>query len=217
MKLQLNDRVAKIIVVVWYLVGIAGFLIQPIRPLFQGLTPFGMIVAAILLLYFHEPKNLKSWLVFAGIAVVGFLAELIGVNTQTLFGFYKYGDLLGFKLWNTPLIIGLNWLVLIYCIASLAKNIRNTWYFPLIGASVMVIFDWLMEPVATNTGMWIWANDTIPLKNYTDWFLISGFLFLMIRILKVEMNNRIAGVLFAMQLVFFMALNLLTRTPLWNL
>jgi putative membrane protein len=213
----ISVRVAIIIIIVWYLVGIAGFLIQPMRPLFQELTPFGMIVAAALLLYFHEPKNLKSWLFFAGIAIVGFLVELIGVNTQALFGFYKYGDSLGFKLWNTPLIIGINWLVLIYCIASLAKNIRNTWYFPLIGASVMVIFDWLMEPVATSTNMWIWANDTIPLKNYTDWFLISGFLFLMIRILKIEINNRIAGVLFAMQLVFFLALNLLTRTLLWNL
>ncbi len=216
MKVLLNEQVVKISIVVWYLVGVAGFLIQPLRPLFQILTPYGMVMAAVLLLYFHEPKNLKGWIVFLGIALVGFFAELIGVNTQLLFGQYEYGNALGFKLWNTPLTIGINWLVLVYCISALARNIRDNWYFPLVGAAAMVAFDWLMEPVAVATGMWNWGGQPIPMKNYTDWFLISGFLFLLIRILKVEINNRIAGLLFAMQVVFFLALNLLIRTPLWD-
>jgi len=216
MKDLLNVRVVRIIIGIWYLVGIAGFLIHPLRPLFQQLTPFGMVMTAVLLLYFHEPKNLKSWIVFAGIALIGFVAELIGVNTQRLFGAYTYGDTLGIKLSNTPLIIGLNWLVLIYCITAMSKNIRDNWYFPIIGAATMVAFDWIMEPVAIATGMWNWGGKEIPLKNYTDWFLISGFLFLMIRILKIEINNRIAVVLITMQLVFFLILNLLIRNALWD-
>jgi putative membrane protein len=204
-------QLVRILVVVWYLVGIVGFLNRPLQPFFQMLTPFGMVAAAVLLLYFHEPKNLRSWIVFAGIALFGFVVELIGVNTQLLFGFYKYGNSLGLKLFNTPLVIGLNWLVLVYCISALAKPVRGTWYFPLIGAFTMVAFDFVMEPVAVATGMWGWAFDSIPHKNYIDWFLVSGFLFLMIRILKVEINNRIAGVLLLMQFVFFLALNLLMR------
>ena len=211
MKDLLNVRYVRIIIAIWYLVGIAGFMIHPLRPIFQQLTPFGMVMAAVLLLYFQEPKGLKSWVVFACIALSGFAAELIGVNTQRLFGVYTYGDTLGIKLWNTPIIIGLNWLVLIYCIAALSKNIRDNWYFPVIGAATMVAFDWIMEPVAISTGMWNWGGQEIPLKNYTDWFLISGFLFLMIRILKIEIKNQIAGVLLAMQVVFFLSLNLLTR------
>lgn len=206
-----NYQLVKILVVVWYLVGIVGFLNRPLQPLFQMLTPFGMVAAAVLLLYFHEPKNLRSWIIFAGIALFGFVVELIGVNTQLLFGFYKYGSSLGLKLFNTPLVIGLNWLVLVYCISALAKPVRDTWYFPLIGAFTMVAFDFVMEPVAVATDMWGWAFDSIPHKNYIDWFLVSGFLFLMIRMLKVEINNRIAGVLLLMQFVFFLALNLLMR------
>jgi len=213
---MLSARAAKIVVVLWYLVGVAGFMIQPLRPLFQLLTPWGMVAAGALLMYFHEPKNLKSWLAFAGIALVGFFAELIGVNTQRLFGHYIYGEVLGFKLWNTPLTIGINWLVLVYCISALTKSIRDRWFFPLVGATAMVAFDWLMEPVAIATGMWNWPEGSIPLKNYMDWFLISGFLFLMIRILKIETNNRIAGILLLMQVVFFLVLNLLIRTPLWD-
>jgi len=205
-------QIAKIAIVIWYMVGIAGFTIRPLQPLFQKLTPFGMLMAATLLMFFHEPKNRKSAFVFLGIIMFGFVIELIGVNTQAIFGFYIYGNSLGPKLWNTPIIIGLNWLVLVYCITSLAKPIRNTWYFPLIGAMAMVAFDWLMEPVAIATDMWYWASGVIPNKNYIDWFLVSGFLFLMIRILKVEISNRIAGILFAMQVVFFLALNILSRT-----
>ncbi len=210
MNTMTNDRVAKIAIALWYLVGIAGFMIRPLQPFFQKLTPIGMLMAAALLLYFHEPKNLKNGLIFTGIALFGFVIELIGVNTQAIFGYYIYGESLGPKLFDTPLITGINWLVLIYCISALAKPIRNTWYFPLVGASAMVIFDWLMEPVAIANDMWYWAFVNIPLKNYIDWFLVSGFIFLMIRILKLEINNRIAGFLFLMQVLFFTALNILS-------
>jgi len=212
MKTLTKDQIAKIAIVLWYLVGIAGFMIRPLQPVFQQLTPFGMVMAATLLMFFHEPKNLKSGLVFLGIILFGFVIELIGVNTQAVFGFYIYGDSLGLKFWNTPIIIGLNWLVLVYCITSLAKPIRDTWYFPLIGAATMVAFDWLMEPIAISTDMWYWASGVIPDKNYIDWFLVSGFLFLMIRILKVEISNRIAGLLLMMQVIFFLALNFLIHT-----
>ena len=212
MKTLTKDQIAKIAIVLWYLVGIAGFMIRPLQPVFQQLTPFGMVMAATLLMFFHEPKNLKSGLAFLGIILFGFVIELIGVNTQAVFGFYIYGDSLGLKFWNTPIIIGLNWLVLVYCITSLAKPIRDTWYFPLIGAATMVAFDWLMEPVAISTDMWYWASGVIPDKNYIDWFLVSGFLFLMIRILKVEISNRIAGLLLMMQVIFFLALNFLIHT-----
>lgn len=212
MKTLTKDQIAKIAIALWYLVGIIGFMIRPLQPLFQQLTPFGMLMAAALLMFFHEPKNLKSGLIFSAIVLFGFVVELIGVNTQAIFGYYIYGNSLGPKLWNTPIIIGLNWLVLIYCVTSLAKPIRDTWYFPLIGAATMVAFDWLMEPIAIANDMWYWSSGDIPHKNYIDWFLVSGFLFLVIRILKIEIDNRIAGFLFAMQVVFFLALNVLFHT-----
>lgn len=210
-----NIQWIKILITVWYLVGVTGFAIEPLRPLFQFLTPFGMLAATVLLLFFHEPRSLKSTFIFIAIAISGFVVELIGVNTGILFGSYEYGPTLGLKIWNTPLTIGLNWLVLVYCVASLLRPICDNWYFPVAGAMAMVAFDWIMEPVAVATQMWSWSGAQIPLKNYLDWFLVSGALFLIIRIFKVELNNRLAGWLLLMQAVFFLLLNLLTRTPLW--
>lgn len=212
MKLFLeNRRWVFLIIIIWYGVGVIGYLIPGLKPLFQLLTPLGLLVAAILLMVYHHPKNTKSWIAFGLVVVISFLAEVIGVNTHRLFGHYEYGVALGPKLWNTPLVIGLNWLILIYCISALTKQIRERWYFPLVGALVMVAFDFLMEPVAVETGMWSWQGGIIPVKNYLDWFLVSGLLFLMIRILKVEFHNQIALVLFSMQGVFFLALNIITR------
>lgn len=212
-----NIQWIRIVIAVWYLVGVTGFAIEPLRPLFQFLTPFGMLAASALLLIFHETRNLKSALVFAAVAIFGFVVEVIGVNTGMLFGSYEYGPTLGLKIWNAPLTIGLNWLVLVYCVASLLRPIRDNWYFPLAGALAMVAFDWIMEPVAVATQMWSWMDDQIPMKNYLDWFLVSGVLFLVIRIFKVELNNRLAGWLLLMQVIFFLLLNLLIRTPLWVL
>jgi putative membrane protein len=207
----MSVKVAKIVIVLWYLVGIAGFMVRPLEPVFQKLTPLGIVIAVVLLMYFHEPKNLRNWLIFSGIALSGFVVEIIGVKTQALFGFYKYGNSLGFKILETPVAIGANWLILVYCISVWANPIRDTWYFPLVGATIMVTFDWLMEPVAVATDMWGWAFNSIPLKNYIDWFLISGVLFLIVRILKVETRNPVASLLFLMQLIFFLSLNLLFR------
>ena len=206
---------ARKFLIIWYLAGIVGFMIQPVRTYFQVLTPLGMVIAAFLLMFFHEPKNLKSWLVFSSIVLGTFLAELIGVNTELIFGHYEYGPALGFLIWGTPWVIGLNWLALIYCVSALAKPIRDHWYFPLLGAAVLVAFDWIIEPVAIATGMWSWTGGSVPVKNYMDWFLISGFFFLLIRIFKIELNNRIAGVLLGMLFVFFLVLNILIHTPLW--
>lgn len=198
-------------IIVWYSVGMVGFNIPFLRPVMQWLTPFGMVMATVLLMAFHEPWDRKSALVFSAIALTGFLVELIGVNTGRLFGDYEYGVTLGPKLWNTPLVIGLNWLVLIYCISTLLNPVRHRWYFPLAGALMMVAFDFLMEPVAMDTDMWQWAEGLVPVKNYTDWFILSALLFAMVRLFKVKFSNPIAPLLLMIQAVFFLVLNLLIR------
>lgn len=211
MKAFQDNRILSILIILWYGLGIVGFLVPQAKPYFQQLTPVGMVLAAYVLVFFHEPKNRKSALAFTGIVFITFIAEMIGVNTRRLFGHYMYGPALGFQIWNTPLVIGLNWLVLVYCFSVLLKSFNNRWYFPLAGAAAMTAFDWIMEPVANATGMWTWEEGVVPLKNYFDWFLLSALLFLALRLIKVEFNNRFAPLILLMQAVFFAVLNILIR------
>ena len=41
--------------------------------------------------------------------------ELVGTKTGMLFGDYSYGKVLGPALQGVPLIIGINWFIMMYC------------------------------------------------------------------------------------------------------
>ena len=43
----------------------------------------------------------------------GFVEEAIGTNNGVIFGEYTYTSVSGFGLFNTPPLIGANWLILI--------------------------------------------------------------------------------------------------------
>jgi putative membrane protein len=198
----------KIILGILYLVGIVGFSFDETYPIFVSLTSFNLLLTTILLFVFHQQWTFKAGIIFLTIGLLGFLAEMIGVNTQLLFGQYTYGRALGFQLNNTPLLIGANWLLLSYCIFALLGSINHRWFFPFLGALLMVGFDFVMEPVATALKMWEWQTEQIPLKNYLDWYLVSLFVFSLMRAGKLQVENKLAIWILFLQLAFFLSLNL---------
>ena len=61
--------------------------------------------------------------------LIGFSVEGIGVATAVLFGSYSYVSAFGFKLFETPIMIGVNWLFLAlstYCIIQFFTN-KGVW------------------------------------------------------------------------------------------
>ena len=91
----------------FYFVGIVGLLLPLTNALFLQLTPFALALSSLALVIFYDEKiSKKAILVFAGIYATSFVIEAIGVNTGLIFGNYIYGNGLGTKLFNTPLIIG---------------------------------------------------------------------------------------------------------------
>lgn len=210
MKQQLSiQRTAIIIIAILYGVGMVGFSIPATYEIFILLTPFNLLLTLIVLLWFHKNWTIKTASLFATIAVIGFMAELLGVNYQILFGHYEYGRALGTKIWNTPVMIGINWLILSYCITMVLNSFRSQWFFPFVAAAIMVGFDVVMEPVATNLQMWSWHAEQIPLKNYFDWYLVSLLIFTLIRANKVNWRNPLAGWILLIQFIFFVALNVI--------
>nr|MBD3621967.1 carotenoid biosynthesis protein [Sunxiuqinia sp.] len=118
---------------------------------------------------------------------------------------------LGVQLLNTPLLIGINWLILAYGVFVLFRKINLRWYFPLVGALLMVAFDFVMEPVATALNMWSWETEQIPLKNYVDWYLVSVLIFALMRATRLQLNNRLAVWILLVQFVFFLGLNIILK------
>ena len=162
---------------------------------------------------------------FMGITVsIGFIVEVIGVNTALLFGEYTYGNLLGIQVKNVPLIIGVNWFIVMYCcgittytlfkkaLSKLAIETKTpTQSLKAIsviidGATIAVFLDWIMEPVAIKLGYWHWKKDVIPFYNYLCWFVVSVFLLTIFHFCSFNKQNKFAIHLLLIQAMFFLLL-----------
>jgi putative membrane protein len=140
---------------------------------------------------------------------MGFFVEVAGVLTGVVFGEYSYGSALGFKIMGTPPLIGLNWLMLIYAVYLIMNKVQiNTILKILLGSTLMVVYDIIMEPVAINLDMWSWGGITIPIQNYIAWFVISAVMLSIFYITKLKYRNKVAPSLFFVQMAFFLILNL---------
>ena len=193
---------------IFYLVGILGIVVFKIDD-FLLLTPFNLLVSLVIILWFH-PKWTKQTFLFLGITyLVGYFIEVVGVNTGVIFGDYTYGAVLGWKIWNTPLMIGVNWVLLIY-----ASGMTINWWFPkwnrftrpFASAALMVLLDMLIEPVAIHYDFWTWATENVPLQNYISWYLISLVLLFLFHQIHQNQTNKVASGLLFLQFLFFAVL-----------
>jgi putative membrane protein len=209
---NLPTKEATKFLIIFYTVGIAGFLVPQTRQLFVLLIPVSLLVNLFMLFLFHRTFNLKHFFFFLGIVVFTFLIEAVGVNTGILFGEYQYGNSLSVKLFGTPLLIGFNWLMLVYGVVQLLRmNLFLRKYIIVTGALVMTAYDFLMEPVAIKTDMWSWIEGTIPLRNYVAWFIVSAIVISVFELFSLRTDNKIAGRIFILQGIFFAVLNLLLK------
>lgn len=189
------------------LAGLIGLNFEATKLLFQLLTPFHLIATTAILLWFHSDKN-RWFIIFCIIAFgVGYGVEVIGVNTALLFGHYRYLHTLGPKLFNVPLLIGLNWLLLTYIVGFLCfrllKNSLPTFLIALIAAFLMTAFDYIVEPTAMRLEMWDWYGQQPPLSNYVGWLIVSFFLQLFFVYSPFRKENPISYWVFVFQVVFF--------------
>ena len=193
-----------------YLFGLIGIGL-PLHRDIVLLTPFNLLVSLGLALYFHIPWTIRSVSFFLLCYVLGFGAELFGVQTGLLFGEYQYGQVLGPKIWGTPLLIGANWMLLSYgggCLSNLLWPGRSWIWRGVAAAALLVGLDLLIEPVAMTHGFWSWAGDTVPLRNYLGWFAVALPLQLYFAYFQGNIANKVAIALFFMQFAFFLLLGL---------
>jgi putative membrane protein len=202
-----------------------GILFTPYKSWFIQHTPLNLLLMGLLLAW-NQRGKLVPFIIFFGVAAVtGFVAEWIGVHTGALFGSYHYGNALGPAWAGVPLLIGLNWFVVIYCSGSImnqvqqwmARRLTSEEAMPprlaglslvLDGALLAVLFDWVMEPVAMQLGFWEWKNGTVPAYNYLCWLVISMALLFVFRRFSFQRSNHFAVHLFIIELLFFAVLRI---------
>jgi len=212
------------IAILFHVTGLLGILFTPYKDWFVNSTPL-VLITMFLLLSSIQLKIAKAYILFFTVSfIVGMATEIVGVQTGILFGHYQYGQVLGPKIFGVPLLIGLNWFLIVYCSGSLVTqyisllqkkwnlNMNTVLYTILVivgGALLATFFDIILEPVAIKLQFWSWENGQVPLFNYTCWFLISGALLgFKMYVLKKE-TNPFATSLYIIQTAFFLILHLL--------
>ena len=210
--IQNNPKAVNIFLTAFYTIGLTGILIEASSSVFISLTPVALILSFCLLMLFHNKPGINSIVTFLLIAILGFIIEERGVNTGLIFGSYNYGETLGLKLNNTPLIIGLNWLLMTYITSSVFEHFRMHNIFKVVGAAaLMVIYDLVLEQVAPLMNMWSWKNDIIPVQNYLAWFVIAVIFQTLLKVRKIDTRNPVGIPVLLIQFVFFISLFFILR------
>jgi len=221
---MIKPRVSKSTeILLWvYGVGLAGMLLPFSRGLFTAITPLNLLFALLWLFWGKWPAR-QVVITGSVIAVASFFIEAAGVNTGKIFGVYAYGNTLGPKLLNTPLIIGVNWFLLIYCTNVISRQLwkritdrqegsrtglMRSMFIVVTGSLLMVFYDLLLEPAAIRLDMWSWECGIIPLRNFLAWFFLSLVFHIYIKYRGEEEINPRALPLFAVQLGFFAVIDL---------
>lgn len=196
------------VIVIFHLVGFIGLYFLPTKPYFLHLVPVHLWLMMLLVFINHDEPDTK-FLAFTGIVVLaGWLVEYGGVHTGSLFGNYTYGHTLGISILKVPLLMGINWFLLTY---ATGVSMRKLKIKPMIlrilaGAVLLVILDFLIEPIAQRLDYWHWDGNEAPLQNYICWFVISAALLLVFELFKFKKQSMVAPSILICQFIFFAAL-----------
>ncbi len=208
-------QLATALAILFHVIGAAGLLFFK-REFFLAATPFNLLLM-LALLWWTQRKPAPAFYIFLACCLLtGLAVEIVGVQTGALFGHYNYGEVMGYKLMDVPLLLGVNWFIVVYCSGMAAYHLygrlaagTGNLGVVLLGAFLAVGYDWLMEPVAIKLGYWQWGADgSIPIYNYVCWTVVSFLLLLLFRFARFSKDNKFGVNLLLIQLLFFLLLRL---------
>ena len=172
-----NPELLRFSIFIVWLINVSGFfgMFSDQKELFLKFTPYAILMSFILI--FINSKIIQKGFITSIIliAIFGFIIEYLGANYGILFGAYSYGENLGLKVGNVPLIMAINWILLIIITGNFSEKVfKNSLAFKVIfGSLLMVILDFFIEFSAPKLDYWEFDKHPVPLSNYIWWFLFS--------------------------------------------
>ncbi|WP_439131947.1 carotenoid biosynthesis protein [Polaribacter sp.] len=171
---------------------------------FLVLTPLNLMVYFFAILVNLKKFNFRFFLAFSIPFFIGFITEFLGVNYGWFFGDYKYGENLGFKLGEVPIMICLNWGILTVITADVAIKItENKIFRSLFGGFLMMLLDVIIEISAPRFDFWEFENGIVPIKNYVAWFIIASIAHFLYNLFEIKTNKKVSLNIFIAIIIFF--------------
>ncbi len=190
-----------------YVSGSIGFVLNP--SFFSPFTPYTLLLTCTVFLIHSPLTDNKFIFSFFFIAVLGFIIEVIGVQTGLIFGKYTYGNGLGFKLLDVPLVISVNWAMLICAGIIVVNTIFSNKLVVVTVASILVtLIDLLIEQVAPKLDFWHFENEGPSIHNYMGWIGVTFFMSLLFYPMIIKGNRSVSSIILVLQIIFFTSLYL---------
>jgi putative membrane protein len=194
------------VTIVLYVVGLVGMLTHPER--FVPLSAWNLSCVSLLLLL--DSPSLKKTIFFLIVAALGWCMEWVGVHTGMPFGIYEYGDGLGLKFLDIPWVIGANWAMLSWMAVEVVRwmwSNASRWKVAWMAAVLMVLMDFLLEPVAPYLDYWMFQLNWVPVQNFLAWGWL-GLIFSFLMSFIPSSKGYFPVLLAFVQWVFFIVLNI---------
>jgi putative membrane protein len=176
LKLLDNKELRSFSIFTVWLINISGFfgILSDQKDFFLSSTPY-VLTLTLFLLTVNNSINKKFLIRLFLIFLLGLTVEIIGVNFSIFFGEYKYGNNLGIKIFDVPIVIGFNWVLLIVLTGNFAHKIfpKSIILRVLTGSIMMILLDLLIEVSAPKLDYWEFTVNPVPLSNYLWWFIFS--------------------------------------------
>jgi bisanhydrobacterioruberin hydratase len=219
-----KNNIALFLAILFHVCGVIGIIYTPYKEWFIHNTSVNLLLMTALLIFTQKEKNIAFFFFLVLCYATSMATEMIGVNTGYLFGKYEYGTVLGPKLYGVPWLIGINWLIVVFCSGNIVFRLNEWLYkklstdmlpsrtvqlfsFVIDAALLATLFDYMLEPSAVQLGFWKWLPDnSIPVYNFGCWFVISAALLTVFRLLRFDKHNQFAIHLFIIQILFFLVL-----------
>lgn len=204
--MKLNREITSIAIIwLFHVSGILG-IIYGNSEWFISATPLILSINFGLLLI-----NCNSHKWFFHMVILGFLTgmitEILGVQRGWIFGDYKYGNALGYKILGVPMLIGVNWALLTIITAAIAQQFYENFFMRIvIGVCLMIFLDLLIEPIAPVLDFWAFEGGNAPLQNYIGWTAVAIFLQSIFHYFRIEVKGWFPNQLYILQIIFFTVL-----------
>ena len=187
------------------------FLVARALQLFAGRVPSLLIVtfhvippALFALIHGARVYGSRAILIFATLCLgVGTLSESVSLRTGVPFGYYRFTDLMGPKLFDLPILLALayvgmgylSWVLALLILDCQNKRLSGSKVvlLPLTACFVMTAWDLSMDAVwADIDHAWVWRDGGsyygVPISNFFGWFLT---VFIFYQLFALYRKNRV--------------------------
>lgn len=208
--MKLNENSAILFLLIAYVIGMYSSSYPQFAFLEQYSADIVNICGGLLVLFYVYKKNTRKPVLptIGGLYGLSFFTEVFGSQTGMFFESRELLDGVLFNFRDVPVEIGLQWVVMAMGATSFAQVFTKSWKMPVVAASMLTGFDFLLEPGSQLLNYWDWSGGNFALHDYAAWF---GLSFAMSGILKwvgLSLNSLILRVFFVVQILFFLGVKL---------